>query len=128
MRARRIAIALGLALPGTMTARAVAAPFAFVVGTGPNEVAVINAATNTVVDHIAIDAVPARGPLAIAIAPGATTAYVTSANDNVVAILDVPTHAVLGAIPVGGGPNVVAFTPDGRTAYVGNQRDATLSV
>lgn len=41
---------------------------------------------------------------------------------------DVPQFSVSGTIPVGKGPALVAFTPDGKKAYVSNGKDGTASV
>jgi YVTN family beta-propeller protein/autotransporter-associated beta strand protein len=56
-----------------------------------------------------------------------SSAYVPSASDGLVTIVDTATHAAF-PIAVSGGPLGVAFTPDGRRAYVTRQFDPTVAV
>ena len=61
----------------------------------------------------------APGPQAGAITPDGTMGWVTSTNTNSITLIDMATDAVAGAIPISAGPpQYVAFTPDGRYAYV----------
>lgn len=59
-------------------------------------------------------------------------AYVSYAGgavpENTVAVIDTATDTVITTITVGTSPGGIAFTPDGTTAYVTNQRDDTISV
>ena len=57
-----------------------------------------------------------------------TLAYVTSFAANDVAVIDTATGTVIATIPVGTGPEGVAFTPDRTRAYIPNQTSATVSV
>ena len=64
----------------------------------------------------------------------AQKAYVTNSGDGVVttttmSVIDTATDRIVGGpITVGTHPGDVAFTPDGRRAYVANERSDTLSV
>ena len=55
-------------------------------------------------------------------------AYFTEAFNAGVGITSTRTQTVDGFIPTGNVPTGVAFSPDGGTAYVANQTDATVSV
>jgi YVTN family beta-propeller protein len=55
-----------------------------------------------------------------------TRAYVTNNSDNTVSIIDTATHSVIATVPVGLGPAAVAVTPNGRFAYVANQRSISV--
>lgn len=66
------------------------------------------------------------------IEPCRVLAYVSYAGgavpQNTVAVIDTVTDTVITTITVGTSPGGIAFTPDGTTAYVTNQRDDTISV
>lgn len=57
-------------------------------------------------------------PDAIAVAPNARTAYVTSYTANTVTPIDLLTGKAGRPIPAGNGPAGIAIAPDGTTAYV----------
>ncbi len=58
-------------------------------------------------------------PLAVTVAPGGEHAYVTNEGAGVVSVLDVKTGSVVKTIPIPAGPpQFIAFSPDGRIAYV----------
>ena len=57
-----------------------------------------------------------------------TTALVTEQGGNVVVTLDTGTGRLKGIVPVGDHPVAIAATKDGRTAYVANANDDSLSV
>ncbi|WP_214484931.1 hypothetical protein [Bacillus sp. SM2101] len=42
----------------------------------------------------------------------------TNNNDGTVSVIDVKIHSVITTIQVGSDPFVIAFTPDGKLAYV----------
>lgn len=56
-------------------------------------------------------------PGELAVSPDGTTAYVARSND--IAVIDIPSRSVIGAIPVGVAPRQLVLSPDGATAYVG---------
>jgi YVTN family beta-propeller protein len=69
---------------------------------GGNDVAVIDAGTNTVLTRV-----PVPFPWGVAVNPAGTRVYVTSVSTNSVAVIDTSTHTVIGSIPVGSTP--IAF-------------------
>jgi YVTN family beta-propeller protein len=52
---------------------------------------------------------------------------VANVNSNTVSVIATATNTVTTTIPVVGGPNGVAVTPDGSTVYVTNAGDNTVS-
>jgi YVTN family beta-propeller protein len=79
----------------------------------------------------------APGPLGVAAMPDGKQVYVTSPGailnnngffGNTVSVINTPSNSLDGTINVGTGPIGVAFTPDGKSAYVGNNNDNTVSV
>ena len=70
-------------------------------------------------------------PSARPAAPGPWTAYVTNFDSGTVTPVDLGTGTTGKPIPVGSGPDAIAITPDGKTAYVtdmGVGCGATLAV
>ncbi|HSZ48486.1 MAG TPA: hypothetical protein VK823_24310, partial [Streptosporangiaceae bacterium] len=72
-----------------------------------------------------------RNPIAIAITPDGTTAYVVNMNSNTVTPVRLATGGIGTAIPVNGlavsdGARDIAIAPDGATAYVGDEATGTL--
>jgi len=57
-----------------------------------------------------------------------TVAYVVNNLSDDVSVIDTSTNTVIVTIPVGDGPQRVAFTPDGSRAYVTNFLDDNVSV
>lgn len=49
-----------------------------------------------------------------------TFAYVTNFGSDNVSVIDTKTHSVIASVTVGMVPQDVAFTPDGKIAYVTN--------
>jgi YVTN family beta-propeller protein len=80
------------------------------------EVAVIDTATRTVVDHIVVGS-DSKG---VAITPDGAFAYVANSGvDKSVSVIDTSTNSVVATIPnLGTEPWNVAITPDGAFAYV----------
>jgi DNA-binding beta-propeller fold protein YncE len=91
------------------------------------EVTPINVAARTPGTSISMS-----GQLAswVAISPDGNVAYVTLANGTV-AVIDTATNIVRSGtgypITVGNSPNEVAFTPNGKIAYVANSNSASVS-
>jgi YVTN family beta-propeller protein len=54
--------------------------------------------------------------------------YVTNSTSNTVSVVDVGTLSVIREIPVGREPFGVAFSPDGRRAFVANAQSSEVSV
>jgi YVTN family beta-propeller protein len=94
---------------------------------GGGTVSVIDTATNSVVGSPI--AVEASSPIAIAITPDGTRAYVANFDSNSVSVINTATNTLIGApIAVGTRPRGVAITPDGTHAYVANSQSRTVSV
>ena len=67
-------------------------------------------------------------PVAVAINPTATTAYVVNATDNTLSVIDTRKNTVLANVPVGVSPDSLAVNPAGTLVYVANATDNTVSV
>jgi DNA-binding beta-propeller fold protein YncE len=74
-----------------------------------------------------------KNPLAIAITPDGTTAYVVNMSGNTITPVSLNTGGAGSRIPVNGdtgtslgGPDAIAITPDGATAYVADPPTNTL--
>lgn len=67
--------------------------------------------------------------LMVAPALAAPKAYVLNYHTNAVGVIDTATNQFVGPeIPVGSAPYNIAVTPDGKTAYVGNDSSESLNV
>ena len=80
-------------------------------------------AAAAVVAGVAAPAVAAPAPAA-----GTPYAYVVNQGSGTVSAYDATTGTVTATIPVGGRPQGVAVSPDGRTAYVTNGGGGDVSV
>lgn len=114
-----VIMAASVALISVCASAVLAGPFAYVPNYGSGDVSVIDTATNTVVQTIAVGA----GPNTVAIDPDATRVYVVNAEDHTVSVIDTATQMVATTVPVCTGQFIgaagVALTGDGSTAYVG---------
>ena len=99
---------------------------AYVVSYNDDAVIPVNTATHAVGSPITVEA-----PLGYRDHADASIAYVT--NEGTTAPLpaaspiDLSTNTPGLAIPVGSGPDAIAITPNGLTAYVGNYNDNTVT-
>lgn len=86
---------------------------------GPDTVAVVATATNTIVGpQIAVGGSPG----ALGISPNGAFAYVANTGGNSVSVIDIPTNTVVATIPTTDfGPVYVAFTPDSFFAYISDE-------
>jgi len=76
-----------------------------------------------------IDLAPLRRPHGVAWLPDGRHVVVTIETDSVVAVVDVDSGAVVGAIPTRqGGSHMVALSPDGAFAYVANIGSGSVSM
>jgi YVTN family beta-propeller protein len=68
-------------------------------------------------------------PMAIAITPDGTTAYVANGASSTVTPIDLATNTAGKPINLSGKPgaDAIAITPDGTTAYVANQPSSTVT-
>ena len=101
----------------------------YVSNNSSDTVAVIDIATNQVVDQIALRLpdprlATLRGimPFGLALSPNGRTLYVAESGINAVAVIDTASRAVLGHIPVGWFPSKLAVSPDGGSLYVANAK------
>jgi YVTN family beta-propeller protein len=106
------------------TAPAPIAARAYAADVNNNNVDVIDTATNTVIDTIAVG----NSPSGVAATPDGSTVYVTNEFDNTVSVIAAVTESVTATIAVGNFPVAVAVGPDGSHVYVVNQSDNTVSV
>lgn len=86
--------------------------------------AVINAATNSLVATIPVGVFP--GP--VAVTPDGGTVYVANLGSNTVSVVNTRTDKVSQTIPVGGVPSGLAVTPNGAEVYVTDSASGTVSV
>ncbi len=72
---------------------------------------------------------PNSAPNFVAVAPSATTAYVTLPNyaPPSVGVVNTSSNLLTQTIPVGNNPVALAVTPDNTKLYVANQADSTIS-
>jgi YVTN family beta-propeller protein len=108
--------------------------YAYVTNNGSNTVSVIDAVSHAVVGSINV----APGTIGVAVMPDGQQVYVTSPGTimnnngffggNTVSVINTATNTLERIISGGTGTFGVAFTPDGKFAYVGNNGDDTVSV
>ena len=79
-----------------------------------DSVLVINTATNTVISTISTD----RNPYTMVESPDGKWLYVVNANGADVSVIDLSTNLLTVNIPVGGFPESLSITSDGRYLYV----------
>ena len=93
---------------------------------GPDNIMIINTATNTVVNSINSGF---EGPFGIAFAPSGTYAYVTNSGSNSISIINTATNTVISSITSGFlYPKGVAISPDGSYAYVANEHNNNVVI
>lgn len=99
------------------------------VSNGNNDcVSVIDVKTSKVIRNIALSPDPRLGnlrgiiPFGLALSPDAKRLFVAEAGINAVAVVDVPTLAVLGHIPTGWFPSKLKVSPDNRKLIVANAK------
>ena len=102
-----------------------AAPFAYVVNHGDATVTVVDTATNAVVATVAVG----NQPLAAAVHPAGTRAYVTNqVPAGTVSVIDTGINGVVATVTVGARPSGAAVKSPGDRLYVTNRDDKNVSV
>ena len=95
-------------------------------GSGPDNVVIINTASNTVTGSITSGF---NEPYGVAFSPSGTYAYVTSFRNNNAVIINTATNTVTGSIASGfEEPISVAFSPSGTYAYVTNFASENIAI
>jgi YVTN family beta-propeller protein len=89
---------------------------------GGDAVAVLDPATNTVVDRVPLD-FDGRG---FEVRPDGRELYVVDFHGHRVVVISTVTNTVVASIDVGLAPSDVAFTPDSRRAYVTGDPGVTV--
>ncbi len=69
-----------------------------------------------------------KNPLRLAFRPGTGELWVTLEAGDAVAVIDTRTRRVIAEVSSGAAPTGVAFTSDGRRAFVSNREEDSLSV
>lgn len=128
-----------ISLPGNGTVYAIAitpdgrhayVPYVlFTNGTGSENVAIIDTATNTVVKTILVETNAIGTTLTgVAVTPDGKYVYLSNQGSNSVAVVDTASNTVVNTVLVGTSPSGVAVTPDGKHVYVANQGSNSVSV
>ena len=92
--------------------------------TGPGNVAVIDAGTNSVLTNIPVGS----GLSGLAVSPDGSRLYVANENDGTISVINTVTNKVIKTINVGNGPYGVAVSPDGSKVYITNSLSNNISV
>jgi len=92
--------------------------------TGQGSVSVVDAAKNSVVAAIPVR----KRPVALALDPDGTLAYVANSGSNSVSVLDLLARREIALIGVGEEPVALRVSPDGKTLVVANRRGNSVSI
>jgi len=99
----------------------------FVANAGSDDVSILDTATNRVTRTLSLRPsggthLPGMTPTGLALSPDESRLYVTLADWNAVAVIDLKTHAIAGYVPVGWYPTAVVVSPDGSRLFVSNAK------
>ncbi|HZP80986.1 MAG TPA: alkaline phosphatase family protein [Chthonomonadaceae bacterium] len=99
----------------------------FVANAGSDTVSILNTQSDKVERTILLRPNDLRGlpgatPTNLALSPDESRLYVTLADMNAVAIVDLKANALAGYIPVGWYPTAVVVSPDGQRLFVANAK------
>jgi YVTN family beta-propeller protein len=106
--------AVAITLLAWMPAQALAGAAVYVVSTGTDTVSIVDVASNTVADTIAVGVDPVR----IAASSDGSRAYVANAGSDSISVIDVAQRQVVGTIALASSPGSLVVTPDGAALYV----------
>jgi YVTN family beta-propeller protein len=102
-----------------------AAPFAYITnGSLPGTVSVIDTASDTVVNTIAVGV----DPSGVAVSASGARVYVSNSFSSSVSVIDATTNTVVATVPGIAGPRGVAVNPAGTRAYVGHVGPTSVAV
>jgi len=108
-----------------MFAGIVNAQTAYVPCLGDNSVYVIDVATRSVIDTIAVG----FGPRAVAVSPNDSMVFIANSDDQTVSIIDATNNTVVATVPTNGGlPVGLAVSPDNRFVYVADELTDDIAV
>ena len=71
---------------------------------------------------------PVNMPFAVALHPEEDILFLANTGSNDVSVIDLTTNQALAHIDVGSNPRGIAISPDGRSVFVNNVLDGTLSI
>ncbi|HXB45900.1 MAG TPA: beta-propeller fold lactonase family protein [Puia sp.] len=108
----------------TIAATPVSTGYAYISNTATNTILVINIATNTVIDSIAVGS----APYSVAVSPDGSHIYVANSGDGTVSVIDAATNVLVATVLTGLSPSGIAVSPDGRLVYVTNTNGNTVTV
>ncbi len=107
------------------SSKACSAPLAYIAIYDDGKVAVLDTATDTIINTITVG----TKPYSVAITPDQKYAYVPNNGDSTVSVIELATSTVIKTIHgTGTKPTMIAITPDGKTAYVTNNGDSYMSI
>ncbi|MCW3053752.1 MAG: Phosphoesterase family, partial [Chthonomonadales bacterium] len=103
----------------------------FVANAGSDDVSVLDTTTNRVTRTLSLRPsggthLPGMTPTGLALSPDEARLYVTLADWNAVAVIDLNTHAIAGYVPVGWYPTAVVVSPDGSRLFVSNAKGTQI--
>jgi len=96
-------------------------------GTNPENVAIIDTATNAIVKTVLVANSGGTSQGGVAVTPDGKYVYITN-GINGVAVIETASNTVVKTVLVGTSPGGVAVTPDGKHVYVANQGSNGVSV
>ena len=108
----------------TITATPVPTGYAYISNTATNTILVINIATNTVIDTIAVGS----APYGVTVSPDGSHVYVANSGSGTVSVIDAATNMLVATVLTGALPSGIAVSPDGSLVYVTNTNGNTVTV